>query len=187
MVVLVLQRGFYHLYRAAGGCDNLIWWQCWYLGWCWPQCCWQSWQRARCHCLLTVDGIIQVLTIPTLLTLHHHHHHPLSSPASKIIHSQHLAIWPDQQAIRAQISHLIPLLSPSTYSYIHKYEQNGWGVFRVNNEIFIWTGNCTFDVGCCNTPIAAHSKEPSIFLTAQHQTLQSAMPAGPGMSDQPGK
>ena len=86
---------FYHSYRAAGGCDNLIWWQCWYLGWCWPQCCWQSWQRARCHCLLTVDGIIQVLTIPTLLTLHHHHHHPPSSPASKIIHSQHLAIWPD--------------------------------------------------------------------------------------------
>ena len=114
MVVLVLRRGFYHLYRAAGGCDNLIWWQCWYLGWCWPQCCWQSWQRARCHCLLTVDGIIQVLTILTLLTLHHHHHYPLSSPASKIIHSQHLAIWPDQQAIRAQISHLIPLLSPST-------------------------------------------------------------------------
>ena len=95
MVVLVLWWSFYHSYRAAGGCDNLIWWQCWYLGWCWPQCCWQSWQRARCHCLLTVDGIIQVLTILTLLTLHHHHPPLLSSPASKIIHSQHLAIWPD--------------------------------------------------------------------------------------------
>ena len=147
MVVLVLWRGFYHSYRAAGGCDNLIWWQCWYLGWCWPQCCWQSWQRARCHCLLTVDGIIQVLTILTLLTLHHHHHHTIHYP-HLLLRFYTRNIWPfdqmsDQQAIRAQISHLIPLLSPSTYSYIHKYEQNGWGVFRFNNEIFIWTGNCS--------------------------------------------
>ena len=162
MVVLVLQRGFYPLYRAAGGCDNLIWWQCWYLGWCWPQCCWQSWQRARCHCLLTVDGIIQVLTIPTLLTLHHHHYPHL------LLRLYTRNIWPfdqmsDQQAIRAQISHIIPLLFPSTYSYIHKYEQNGWGVFRVNNEIFIWEGNCTFDVGCCNTPIARNTARSPVY------------------------
>ena len=114
--------------RAAGGGDNLIWWQCWYLGWCWPQWCWQSWQRARCHCLLTVDGIIQVLTIPTLLTLHHITtiHYPHLLLTSKIRYTlatfghltrQEVFVQPRQSECRYFISF-------STYSNIHKYDLN---------------------------------------------------------------
>ena len=144
-----------------------------------PQWCWQSWQRARCHCLLTVDGIIQVLTIPTLLTLHH----------ITTIHYRHLLLTSKIRYTLATFGHLTrqevivqPTVCTTQWNKIQscytscfstfinqiwpEYEQNGWGVFRVNNEIFIWTGNSTFDVGCCNTPIAAHSKERSIPRSA---------------------